>query len=350
MSLPYLQLYVQDVLTNTDLLACSPGAQGAWLRVMCLLHKSNEYGVLRRPLADIAKAVTMPKRYLVELVDRGLLKGGEEWDEDYEFQTKHAGKLGPVVILLKSYKKPCYFCARFLKDNYRRNQRGKSTRFTSDNQPDLPFYPRAESFSENETESPTARVGDSPNTPPIGREGVRQGDGLSLSLSEYSSTYTDSSVETDILKACAPDVKTEIEKAAIALNEAGVQDATATRPELIKALADGFTQQALVDIAREKVGKPLAYITKTAYGRKAEADGLQTVTAPPTTQPVTTKRDHLANPVSHKQAAISLFDSMLDQKIITHDQHREELEALEKKYGPDPIIITKENSCHKVHV
>ena len=41
---PYLPLYVQDFLTDEKLVDCSASANGVYIRLMCILHKSEHYG------------------------------------------------------------------------------------------------------------------------------------------------------------------------------------------------------------------------------------------------------------------------------------------------------------------
>lgn len=41
---PYIPLYVQDFLTDEKLNMCSITSQGVYIKLMCLFHKSNEYG------------------------------------------------------------------------------------------------------------------------------------------------------------------------------------------------------------------------------------------------------------------------------------------------------------------
>ena len=41
---PYLPLYVQDFLTDEKLADCSANANGVYIRLMCILHKSEHYG------------------------------------------------------------------------------------------------------------------------------------------------------------------------------------------------------------------------------------------------------------------------------------------------------------------
>lgn len=43
---PYLPLYVQDILTDEKLIECSAAAHGVYLRLLCILHKQETYGLL----------------------------------------------------------------------------------------------------------------------------------------------------------------------------------------------------------------------------------------------------------------------------------------------------------------
>lgn len=43
---PYMPLYIQDFLTDEKLMECSASATGVYIRVMCIMHKSEEYGTI----------------------------------------------------------------------------------------------------------------------------------------------------------------------------------------------------------------------------------------------------------------------------------------------------------------
>ena len=43
---PYLPLYVQDFLTDEKLMECSASATGIYIRIMCIMHKSDVYGTI----------------------------------------------------------------------------------------------------------------------------------------------------------------------------------------------------------------------------------------------------------------------------------------------------------------
>lgn len=43
---PYMRLFVQDYLTDEKLNMCLPASQGVFAKIMCTMHKSEEYGVI----------------------------------------------------------------------------------------------------------------------------------------------------------------------------------------------------------------------------------------------------------------------------------------------------------------
>jgi uncharacterized protein YdaU (DUF1376 family) len=43
---PYLPLYVQDFLTDEKLMECSASATGIYIRLLCIMHKSEPYGTI----------------------------------------------------------------------------------------------------------------------------------------------------------------------------------------------------------------------------------------------------------------------------------------------------------------
>jgi hypothetical protein len=43
---PYIPLYVQDYLTDEKLNECSAAAQGIYIKLMCVMHKSEPYGCI----------------------------------------------------------------------------------------------------------------------------------------------------------------------------------------------------------------------------------------------------------------------------------------------------------------
>lgn len=87
---PYLPLYVQDFLTDEKLRECSAESIGVYIMLMCLMHKSEEYGAILlrqkdrqtgRQTLDFAEKLTrhLPfnsaviEQALIELLDEGVL-------------------------------------------------------------------------------------------------------------------------------------------------------------------------------------------------------------------------------------------------------------------------------------
>jgi len=78
---PYLPLYVQDFMTDEKLIECSAESVGVYIRLMCVLHKSEEYGTLTlnsrnektgEVCYDFARKLLRYLPYDVETINRGL--------------------------------------------------------------------------------------------------------------------------------------------------------------------------------------------------------------------------------------------------------------------------------------
>lgn len=127
---PSFQFYPADWLGNTNLRRCTHAEKGAWLDVLCLMHDSEEYGVLRWPLIDIAQAIGCSSDDLKALVTKGVLKGDDTTlDEPFTFSPYSARQYGPTVTLVPAQPGPIWFSSRMVSDEYVRKQRGKGTRF-----------------------------------------------------------------------------------------------------------------------------------------------------------------------------------------------------------------------------
>jgi hypothetical protein len=128
---PSFQFYPADWRNNAKLRRCSEAARGAWIDVLCLMHDSDEYGVLRWPLADIARASGVSLKLLKELVEREVLKGGDKGCDAYIHIPTHARKKGDPVTLLEKTSSECWYSSRFLVDEWKRSVSGGNTRFQS---------------------------------------------------------------------------------------------------------------------------------------------------------------------------------------------------------------------------
>jgi len=78
---PYLPLYIQDFMTDEKLMECSASATGVYIRIMCVMHKSNPYGTIllkqkdkqtNNQINNFAKKLTKHLPYDLEVILSGL--------------------------------------------------------------------------------------------------------------------------------------------------------------------------------------------------------------------------------------------------------------------------------------
>lgn len=249
MKRPSLQFYPADWRSNVKLRRCGWPARGVWVEVLCLMHDSDEYGVLRWTLREIAQAVGAPLPLVRELADKGVMKGGDRFKGTFEHRPSHARRLGDPVVLVKGNGGPCWFSSRMTTDEWRNSTRGASTRFGAS--PD---------------ESPSHRVGERHGTEPS----ARQGDGSSSSSSFALSSVGNSSASTEGLQGRQGDA----ELACQLMEQNGCKQANPTHPDLVAAITEGVTPEALahtyVEAKRRKCGNPFAWAVATARARRTE--------------------------------------------------------------------------------
>lgn len=84
---PYLPLYVQDFMTDEKLNECSAESAGVYIRLMCLMHKSDAYGKIllrqkdrqnERQTLNFAVKLARQMPYTVEVIERALIELLEE--------------------------------------------------------------------------------------------------------------------------------------------------------------------------------------------------------------------------------------------------------------------------------
>ena len=135
MKRPAFQFYTADWRNNAKLRRCSPAARGIWMDVLCVLHDSDEYGVCRWPLLDLANSANAPIKLVRELVEKDVLKGADRGAAPYVYTPRHAGKDGEPVTLVEPGAGPCWYSSRFVRDEWVRQRRGSATQFSEENQP-----------------------------------------------------------------------------------------------------------------------------------------------------------------------------------------------------------------------
>lgn len=183
MKRPSFQFYPEAWQTNANLRRCSKVLKATWLDIMCLMHDSDEYGILRWPLKEVAEAGNCKVAELRELRSKTVIKGADagETCAAFIYTPRHAGKDGEPVVLIPEQPGPIWYSSRMVRDEYLRSKRGRGTRFgddaeDGDGQPDPAPKP-----------PPNPPIGETPkpppDKPPEAEPTRREGDGpLSLSL------------------------------------------------------------------------------------------------------------------------------------------------------------------------
>ena len=108
---PYLPLYVQDFLTDEKLNECSAESTGVYIRLMCIMHKSENYGTILlkqkdkqtdKQILNFAKKLARQMPYEVPIIERALTELLEEnvlsLDGDILYQKRMVrdGKLSDI--------------------------------------------------------------------------------------------------------------------------------------------------------------------------------------------------------------------------------------------------------------
>lgn len=128
---PSFQFYPSDWRGNANLRRCSWAARGAWVEVMGLFHDSDEYGLLRWTLEEIAQALGCPIELLQELAKKGVMKGSDSGAVPQLIYTPKSGRQeGPPVVLVPAQTGPLWYSSRMVRDEHIRQERGGSTRYT----------------------------------------------------------------------------------------------------------------------------------------------------------------------------------------------------------------------------
>ncbi len=119
---PWMPFYTADWLSNVKLKRCTHEEKGVWMDILCLMHESEEYGVLRWDLKEIAHVVGCAVKTLKSLISKGVLKGAEpaEICPALQFTPTHARKRLPAVTIIESQAGPIWYSSRMVEDEYKR--------------------------------------------------------------------------------------------------------------------------------------------------------------------------------------------------------------------------------------
>lgn len=157
---PWMPFYTADWLSNVKLKRCTHEEKGVWMDILCLMHESEEYGVLRWELKEIAHVVGCSMKALKSLISKGVLKGAEARESCPElvFTPIHARKRLPSVTILERQAGPIWYSSRMVEDEYKRNakqgnnaQQNAAPKAPPNHSPKPPF---GESFGDSPDHSP----------------------------------------------------------------------------------------------------------------------------------------------------------------------------------------------------
>jgi hypothetical protein len=300
MKRPSFQFYPADWRNNAKLRRCSEAARGAWIDVLCLMHDSDEYGVLRWPLADIARAAGLPIKLLKELVERDVLKGGDKGCEAYIHTPVHARKKGAPVTLLEKTDSSCWYSSRFLTDEWRRSVSGGDTKFKSpkDTPEDSPSGGKVKG---------EVKENDAPEYSPDDALGAG-----ATSSSTSSTTLSNSESNCNLAeknKNITPTQKL-VGEVMQALKEIRFMPFNPDLPEFIALIEAGATPEEFANTAMEFKGtdkfKP-SYLLSTMIGRRQDAAKLKLHKGP---MPAATNRE-----AGRQVAAASVFTAENTQHL-----------------------------------
>jgi hypothetical protein len=246
-SRPSFQFYTKDWRSNSKLRRCSPAARGVWVDILCALHDSDEYGVARYSLKELASEVGASMAHVRELVDRGVLKGSDKVvDEPFVYVPRSGRKDGAPVTLIPVQPGPIWYSSRMVKDEYVSTNRGIGTRFG---------------------EAPKTPPDHSPK-PPLG-EGTGEGSGAhtragpSSSSSSATAVGKDSEAIASAAAAAPPDPKDAIFALGLPLlTQAGVSERNAR--SFLGFLRKGNRDEEVVDAIRrcaaERASAPVEFL------------------------------------------------------------------------------------------
>jgi hypothetical protein len=224
---PSFQWYPADWKNNAKLRRCTFAQRGVWVEIIGLMHASDEYGVLRWTLKEIANAIGCKLKDVQELHDKGVLKGANPGERcaAYVFTPNHAGKFGAPVILVAEQDGPIWFSSRMLVDEYKRTARSPK--------PTIGETPKP-------TPKPTPKggigegLGDHP-TPHHSRARASSSSSSSPSGGSNESSGSETSLPVQI---------------AVALRSVGVKNAHGQHPDILAWVESGVTLEQAKEAAR----------------------------------------------------------------------------------------------------
>lgn len=262
MKRPAFQFYPDNWRNNSNLRRCSWAARGVWVEVICLMHDADRYGVLPWTLKEIGQALGCPMNLLRELVEKGVLKGCDTGEcEPYVYTPRSGRKDGKPVTLVGVERGPLWYSSRMVRDEYVRNVRGESTRYSDNDAP-----PDA---------SPKGGIGAAPKPAPS----QRQSDGSSTSSPSSTPSEYSSSLRSDAAQPAAgpaeppPDARTSLFSEGLArmrrLTGKSDGQCRSLLGRMLRDTADdaALVMLVLVEAEQQRPADPIAWLNRAVEWR-----------------------------------------------------------------------------------
>lgn len=161
MRVPAFLLYASDWLGSAELRRLDHRLKGVFIDLLCLAHGSDETGLLRWPLIEIARAIGCRPADLRALAAAGVLRGDDqELTTAYTYTPRSGRREGPTVTLVAAQPGPIWFIGRMVRDAHVRRQRGDGTRFDAPPPTPPPAPALAPASASAPKPSPKAGFGD----------------------------------------------------------------------------------------------------------------------------------------------------------------------------------------------
>lgn len=115
---PSFQFYPDDWLSNSNLRRCTHEERGIWMDILCILHDQEEYGVIRWPIADIARAIGTTTAKVKRLAEKGVMKGADsnETAQPLIYTPRSGRRDGSPVTLIAAQKGPLWYSSNMIID------------------------------------------------------------------------------------------------------------------------------------------------------------------------------------------------------------------------------------------
>ncbi len=235
------------------------------------MHDSEEYGVLRWPLKEIAQAIGAPIALLKELADKAVIGGADDRHDAYVYAPVSGRVKGKPIELVVAGIGPMWMSSRMVVDEYVRQKKGNHNLFKDSpnySPNNSPMPPMGELLGDD-----IGRRKHSPKQSPMPHKSDLP---TSSSTSTYTSvTHTDGSPAPPV---CVDNFENSgnADRVCQALETAGMPSISPSHPELLALIAKGVKLDAFVAAAANAVkkGKGFAYMVGILTNQIAGASAI----------------------------------------------------------------------------